>query len=562
MAYTSEIEKLEQRWKESPQSTRFAPLADAYRKAGDVPRALEVLKQGLLVHPEYVPASIVLGRCQLDAGDLALAEAAFQRVLELDRENVIAVKALADLSERQARFDETEHWLNYLLSIDGNNDEARDQLAHLSELRAQAASMPPVTEPEAEPEPAAAEVTEADTMEVAPVPPSAALPDVRERTREILSVPVSESHTAPMARHSEPEPVSEPEPELEPAFAPPSAAPEFEIVREEGEDMLSGAYDATDLEASEPSAAAADLGVSVDREEDIQLRPSSASEFQVASDAETLASRQSEEEEVLPPFEEDAASPASEYIDLPASPAAPPVEEVSPYASRSFVTEDAAAAAHAPVAEPDPVVTETMGDVYATQGLRAEALMVYREVLSRMPGDQRLQEKIARLEGPTRAREPEPLPKAYAAAATGGQSVRQFFGVLLTVALEGAKPAAAPSTADAPATPAPATPPSMMDEAFGGEADPSATGEPTRPASQPLSLSAIFGEDSSPIPPVISQEPAQPATPKKAGGISFGEFFGEPSSATEERRSRSARVSQSDPDDLDQFHKWLKSLKS
>ena len=101
MAYTSEIEKLEQRWKESPQSTRFAPLADAYRKAGDVPRALEVLKQGLLVHPEYVPASIVLGRCHLDAGDLALAEAAFQRVLELDRENVIAVKALADLSERQ-----------------------------------------------------------------------------------------------------------------------------------------------------------------------------------------------------------------------------------------------------------------------------------------------------------------------------------------------------------------------------------------------------------------------------------------------------------------------------
>ena len=131
MAYTSEIDKLERRHRENPEGRTFAPLADAYRKAGDVPRALEILNTGLHRHPDYLSASIVLGRCYLDLGDLPSAETAFRRVLDLDKENVIAIKALADITERLTRFDEAEHWLNYLLSIDGSNDDARQQLIRL-----------------------------------------------------------------------------------------------------------------------------------------------------------------------------------------------------------------------------------------------------------------------------------------------------------------------------------------------------------------------------------------------------------------------------------------------
>ena len=42
MAYQSEVEKLTARWNENP-GQYFAPLADAYRKAGDLEMALEVL---------------------------------------------------------------------------------------------------------------------------------------------------------------------------------------------------------------------------------------------------------------------------------------------------------------------------------------------------------------------------------------------------------------------------------------------------------------------------------------------------------------------------------------
>src|SRR3954454_21683770 len=105
---TSEIDKLERRYAENPHGLTFAPLAEVHRKNGDVSRALELLRIGLELHPNYIPASIVLGRCHQDQGDLAAAEAAFAHVLRLDDENVIALKSLADIMEKQARLGEAE----------------------------------------------------------------------------------------------------------------------------------------------------------------------------------------------------------------------------------------------------------------------------------------------------------------------------------------------------------------------------------------------------------------------------------------------------------------------
>jgi Tetratricopeptide repeat len=128
---TSEIEKLERRYAENPQGLTFAPLAEVHRKNGDVARALELLRAGLELHPNYIPASIVLGRCHWDLGDLPAAESAFAHVLRLDDENVIALKSLADINERLERFGEAQRWLHRLVSVDRSNEEARQQLTRL-----------------------------------------------------------------------------------------------------------------------------------------------------------------------------------------------------------------------------------------------------------------------------------------------------------------------------------------------------------------------------------------------------------------------------------------------
>ena len=139
---TSEIEKLERRYAENPHGLTFAPLAEVHRKNGDVARALELLTAGLELHPNYIPASIVLGRCHQDLGDLPSAEAAFAHVLRLDDENVIALKSLADINERLERFGEAENWLRRLVLVDRSNDEAREQLQRL-EAKEKAAPVAP-----------------------------------------------------------------------------------------------------------------------------------------------------------------------------------------------------------------------------------------------------------------------------------------------------------------------------------------------------------------------------------------------------------------------------------
>ncbi len=147
MAYTSEIEKLERRWAENPKGRNFAPLADAYRKAGELDRAIELCQNGLALHPDYVSAHIVYGRCLIDMKNDAGAQEGFKKVLALDPENIIALKILGEIAERNNRFDEAVDWLARLLNADPMNGDAAEALAR---AKAKAATAKPVAIADAE----------------------------------------------------------------------------------------------------------------------------------------------------------------------------------------------------------------------------------------------------------------------------------------------------------------------------------------------------------------------------------------------------------------------------
>jgi tetratricopeptide (TPR) repeat protein len=564
----SEIEKLERRYAENPQGLTFAPLAEVHRKNGDVARALELLRLGLTVHPDYIPASIVLGRCHLDLGDLPSAETAFTHVLSLDGENVIALKALADIAERQYRFDESERWLQTLIAVDRSNDEAREQLSRVEASRRQA--------------------------EVA----SSASPEALAGTEVAQGAPAqSDETTAPLLSLSaEPEPPKDtmlgwlegsgsaeeaaPAPlelqELDLAQVDEPARPagmeiDQPVTLQEPVEPLSGLVGRHDQEPG------SDLHVSsesweVETAEDIVLESAGASEFQVANASEELLSGSSarQAEPSLgerPPMEQDAPLPAQNTSEPATAEAAadqaaqrPATEEPSTGATEPTPVAEAAdeqpvghtdaaagepppaepsaAADYAetpwlpPVAEPpgrseaDLLVTESMAELLVQQGHTAEALTVYRHLESRT-GDERFRAKAAELE--SRAAPPP----AYSVQQTHGQSVHAFLRGML-----GARPPAASA--------APAQPDSQR-----GAPDASATAAPTRPAHDSLSLSSVFGEESTPTPPAV---PAPGAAP---GGVSYDEFFGTASSAP----ARPSRTPDAKSDDLDQFHAWLQNLK-
>jgi tetratricopeptide (TPR) repeat protein len=54
------------KFQEDPTSRIFAPLAEAYRKAGLIDEAIEVAREGLRIHPNFVGGRVALGRALFD----------------------------------------------------------------------------------------------------------------------------------------------------------------------------------------------------------------------------------------------------------------------------------------------------------------------------------------------------------------------------------------------------------------------------------------------------------------------------------------------------------------
>ncbi len=589
MANSRKIDELERQFAENPR--RYAaPFADALRKSDEVARALEVIRLGLELNPDYIPGSVILGRCHLDLGDDIAAEAAFSRVLDLDNENVIALKSLADIMERQGRTDEAVRFLKYLLDVDRSNDEAREQLARIEAAAAGSGASPAARGPAPAPVPpeAPAPASNADALfggggAELPTSPSVETDSLLEPTA-LWEPPAGVDEVASPSWY-------------EPTSSGPSEPPEFEARIVEEPTIPSDLEPVAGLESTEfsgPTESDSTNDFFLEREEEIVLTSSSGAEYQVANDSEALVRPK---EDVIPftappadeapAFEESApappaASPAPEVAAPPAEeapfewamhvgeetgyvPAAPthagthppdsfdaamegiaPVDEETAREEAIGEPEDAGAAL-----EPVLVVTESMAELYAAQGHRTEALGVYRILFDRNPENERLRQRIIDLESALAAQVAADAAPSYAASVTGGRAVAAFLGGLLK---------ARPVTVELPEPPAAAVPEVVQeapDEA--GEAA-VASGEPTRPADDRLSLGAIFGEDPSPVPPASA---ATGAHSGGAGGFSFDDFFGKADSAPSGRSPSGTQraVRGEEGDDLDQFHSWLQSLK-
>jgi len=520
MAISSEIEKLERRWHENPAGLMFAPLAEAYRKAGNHQRALEVLEVGLAVHADYVPALIVRGRCHLDGSDPAASETAFQQVLACDPANPIALRSLADLYERSGRVDEAMERLTLLVEVDRGDGEAR---ASLERLRQQPA---PVEPPVPFSPPALLLVTE--PMAPAPLPelasPEPILEPIVVEDRPVAEAIAAESfgieHLSvdPMAsaeplqpfelpkwermavpQWQEPEPAAEPISALEPPPVPePVAAGPITWTPARWESI---AAEPEPLEAPVEAAIAAEV---------------------VAAEVVVEANVPEVVPDVVP---EEVPEEVPEVVEIVAVTfvAEPPVAE-EPLA-------DAVAE------EPALIVTESMAELFLKQGHRELSLAVYRQLAEREPGNSHLLEAISRLEtelAPPAAPAFLPEPGRHAAAVTGGLSVEQY----LQAALH---------------SPPPATASTVLPPAI----EPGPAGEPTRAIDQSLSLGAVFGDETSGLFRAGEDEPSsvvQPAEP------SYDEFFGAVP-ATETAAFGGGAGASSEVEDLRQFNEWLKGLK-
>jgi tetratricopeptide (TPR) repeat protein len=514
---TSEIEKLERRYAENPHGLTFAPLAEVHRKTGDVPRALELLTAGLELHPNYIPASIVLGRCHQDQGDLVAAEAAFAHVLRLDDENVIALKSLADINERQERYAEAETWLRRLVAIDRSNEEAREQLERVETARQSGARKDSADNVAPEPAPAAAEAP-APVLEMIDLTPEPVRAQEEPPADEPAPPPVEIAARVEEARTEIPaaEPALEPEPEprrqdIEIIYEPPQpaqvvseqeAVPPAESAAGSHEPDESGPAEAVvqplpgliSAEFQPPLEATGGLGV--ETSEDLVLDVSGNTEFSVPDASEDLKSVAAR-----------LASSRAPTTPEPREPAPPVVDE------RLLTPEPA----------PEFVLTETMAEVLAQQGHSDEALRVYRELLRRTGHSPALEARIRELESA-----PVGLPQkpqSYRARDTNGQSVGAFFRTLLASRIAGTGEAGNPEGAG------------RIEGAGQNGAG---------------LLESSYGEEQSlPVPPAV------PSDSPPDAAVSFDDFFNSEPGGSPGRQGKG----EAGKDDLDQFQTWLQNLK-
>jgi tetratricopeptide (TPR) repeat protein len=681
MAYEPELERLERRYQDDP-ARNFAQLAEAYRKAGRLDDALTMLQGHLTERPNYVSGLVVLGRCLLDQQNDAEARETFERVLGVDSEHIIALRALGEIAERGGDPDEARRWFTRLLDVDPMNDDAELALQRLAEADADGVSVPDVDAESAAPsgsEPSVTPVTYPVPRieEPGPVggssgedsrkPATADREEAPPREPDFL-VEQSDEQFMPRASGAHPRDVEvigelDIKSQLEEEESPIGAVPDVDDepdslpTGEREVDLgLADVRDAADQLAAEGPGRApgtqADIGLTpfddalgwgagdrISRQisgEDLDeidkthedtvapvselpgleqtevpqgdagsaVRPVDGLEGIEAGAIEPVAGLEPTAEGELPADQSvQFVEPEPEAVEVVNEEVVPVVPEV-PDESRETamdaageVVDRATAERRASLiglpllqgaealepdeplvldAEPDPVVTETMAELYVRQGLVEEAQDVYQRLLADRPGDARLEARLAQLRADasrTRAS------GRYDAATSGGQSARAMLMAVLA-ARPGVSPspeeAAAATEAPAPADrvdesgritdPALAAPavPEPLDEAFGAESEDSILGAPTQPASDEVTLSAIFGEPSAPAP----QERASPraAEPQAAGGrtpggFSFDEFFGKPAASAPAGGTRAQRDTLSDDEGEEAFRDWLKGLK-
>lgn len=114
-----------------PEGRAFAPLAEAYLEAGDPTQALELVVEGLDRHPDFASGHLVAARVFQATDDLDSALLAFDRVLELDPENTVALLARARISEMKGQLQEAMSRYLRLEALSPGDPQVREAIRKL-----------------------------------------------------------------------------------------------------------------------------------------------------------------------------------------------------------------------------------------------------------------------------------------------------------------------------------------------------------------------------------------------------------------------------------------------
>lgn len=183
-------------WSErDPSGYGFASLADAYRRAGDLAEARELIADGLDRHPNFASGHVVAAWVARDRGDVEAARNSLERVLQLDPENVVALRELGELAQEDGREREALSYYTRLQELEPGDSAVDERVGRLRGLEG--------AEVGAEAEEASGEDEVVESEAVAPVA------DEAEAEAEVVEPPAPEE-PEDFGEHEELEVLEEP----------------------------------------------------------------------------------------------------------------------------------------------------------------------------------------------------------------------------------------------------------------------------------------------------------------------------------------------------------------
>jgi tetratricopeptide (TPR) repeat protein len=122
MATSVRLDELKKKFDENPRRY-FAPLANEYRKQGDLAQAITLCRTHLPNQPGHLSGHIVLAQTLYETRDLIEARQIFEAALDLDPENLIALRYLGDIAREQGAASTARAWYERVLEADPRNEE-------------------------------------------------------------------------------------------------------------------------------------------------------------------------------------------------------------------------------------------------------------------------------------------------------------------------------------------------------------------------------------------------------------------------------------------------------
>jgi tetratricopeptide (TPR) repeat protein len=185
MAISARIDELQRRFAENPRRY-FAPLANEYRKNGNLEQAILICQEYLPQQPGHMSGHIVYGQTLFEAGRFAEARVVFETALSLDPENLIALHHLGDIARQLGDVGAARSWYRRVLETDPRNDEITQLLAELDRPMAPAQEPAVVSGAIADLEStyAGGSASAVDTLSIPPIPLAPALAGTEEMALE------------------------------------------------------------------------------------------------------------------------------------------------------------------------------------------------------------------------------------------------------------------------------------------------------------------------------------------------------------------------------------------